>query len=82
MDYETVVNRDQPTSNDSIIATANNVSHNKGQHQKGNFNNYSQSSQYVEDKVVCQYCNKPGHVARNCFKIKGYPKRNGHKPVA
>jgi hypothetical protein len=30
--------------------------------------------------VTCQYCEKPGHIAKNCFEIRGYPKRH-RKPT-
>ncbi|MCI23568.1 hypothetical protein A2U01_0044749, partial [Trifolium medium] len=26
--------------------------------------------------VTCQYCEKPGHIAKNCFEIRGYPKKH------
>ena len=33
-------------------------------------------------RVICQYCEKPGHTAKICCKIHGYPPKSERKPAA
>ncbi|MCH99946.1 hypothetical protein A2U01_0020961, partial [Trifolium medium] len=80
MDFDMLLHREEPAMSDPPVVTANAASRFRGQqHQSrhnGNRTSHT-SAETNESQVVCQYCGKPGHIARNCFKIKGYPRRNG-----
>lgn len=83
MDFETIHHQADPLAVDNVIATANAATRIKNYHHKNN-NNRSPSStlRNGENKVVCQFCDKAGHTAKVCYRIKGFPKRNGPKPTA
>lgn len=85
VDFESFLHRDDNAATESIVVTANAVTRNKGQQRsRQNFSSSSSLSTALSSnhKVVCQFCEKPGHIARNCYKIKGYPNRNGYRPSA
>ncbi|PNX69574.1 hypothetical protein L195_g064495, partial [Trifolium pratense] len=33
-------------------------------------------------RIVCQYCEKPGHSAKVCYKLRGYPPGRNQTPTA
>ncbi|CAJ2644383.1 unnamed protein product [Trifolium pratense] len=83
MDFETLMMRDSSTSHESTVVTANAVTHSKNQNfSRGPNCKQSAGGQNYEKRVICQYCEKPGHSARVCYKIKGYPNRNQRRPAA
>jgi len=70
---------------DSLVVTANVTSRSCGEQHQPRYNGnctFHTAAKRNEPKVVCQYCNRPNHTTRNCFKIKGYPPRNGGRPQA
>ncbi|MCI39512.1 hypothetical protein A2U01_0060744, partial [Trifolium medium] len=85
MDFDMLLHREEPAMSDTLVVTANTASRSHGQQQQPRYNGHRTShasAETNESKVVCQYCGKPGHIARNCFKIKGYPRKNGGRPQA
>jgi hypothetical protein len=83
MDFETLMMRDSSTSHDSTVVTANAATHSKNQNfSRGPNRKQSAGGQKYEQRVICQYCEKPGHSAKVCYKIKGYPNRNQPRPAA
>ncbi|CAJ2654481.1 unnamed protein product [Trifolium pratense] len=82
MDFETIHHRADQHAID-VVTTANVVTRNKGQHYRNNNNrNSSPTPLNSDNKPVCQFCDKPGHSAKICYKIRGFPKRYGTKPTA
>jgi histone deacetylase 1/2 len=81
MDFETIHHRaDQHVD---VVATANAVTRNKGQQYRNNNNrNTSPIPPNSDNRPVCQFCDKPGHSAKVCYKIRGFPKRYGTKATA
>ena len=85
MDFDMLLHREEPAMSDSLVVTANAASRSRGQQHQPRYNGNRIShtaAERNEPKVVCQYCNRPNHTARNCFRIKGYPQRNGGRPQA
>lgn len=82
MDFETIHHQADPLAVDNVIATANATTRTKNYHHKNN-NNRSPSPtlRNGENTVVCQFCDKVGHTAKVCYRIKGFPKLNGPKPT-
>ncbi|GAU28736.1 hypothetical protein TSUD_372440 [Trifolium subterraneum] len=35
-----------------------------------------------DEQVTCQFCEKDGHIAKNCYQIRGFPKKQRGRPVA
>jgi len=82
MDFETIHNHVDQTVVDIVIATANDVVCYKGQQPRNNYNNNSNPpTSNGDNRVICQFCNKAGYTAKICYRIKGFPKRNGPKPT-
>ncbi|PNX83563.1 hypothetical protein L195_g039607, partial [Trifolium pratense] len=82
VDFETIHHRADQHAID-VVATANVVTRNKGQHYRNNNNrNSSPTPLNSDNRPVCQFCDKPGHSAKICYKIRGFPKRYGTKPTA
>ena len=89
-DFETYLHRDAPSSDITQIATANSVHKGKTNHFKAKpqssssgFSSFTQSTfPSSSKKVVCQFCKKPGHTAKVCYKIHGFPNKQGYKPYA
>lgn len=87
-DFENYLNREENNTSSPIMATANAAFKGKQPQQKrGNYhggsypNNGGSTSSGQPRRVTCQYCDKPNHTAKTCYKLHGYPKRpNG--PVA
>ncbi|MCI06736.1 hypothetical protein A2U01_0027796, partial [Trifolium medium] len=83
MDFETIHHQADPPAIDNVVATANAVTRNRSYQHKNNSNrSMSPTQQNGENKVVCQFCDKDGHTAKICYRIKGFPRRNGPKPTA
>ncbi|CAJ2660226.1 unnamed protein product [Trifolium pratense] len=83
MDFETLMRRDNSLANEPTVVTANAVTHNKNQNfSRGPNHKQSAGGQNYEKRIICQYCEKPGHSARVCYKIKGYPNRNQMRRAA
>ncbi|KAL3345208.1 hypothetical protein AABB24_024247 [Solanum stoloniferum] len=42
--------------------------------------NYSQTNPYNGNiyRVICDYCNRPGHIREKCYKLHGYPHTNNN----
>ncbi|KAK2426846.1 Copia polyprotein/retrotransposon [Trifolium repens] len=87
VDYETFLQRDQEPA---IIPTAQVAYRGKPTyHKKGSFHNHVNQSvnnrsnpQGHQTRVMCQYCDKPNHTAKVCYKLHGYPPKNGTRPAA
>jgi hypothetical protein len=81
MGFETIHHRaDQHVD---VVATANAVTRNEGQQYRNNTNrNTSLIPLNSDNRPVCQFCDKPGHSAKVCYKIRGFPKRYGTKATA
>jgi hypothetical protein len=83
MDFETLMRRDSPTTSEPTVVTANAVTHSKNQNfSRGPNRKQPTGGQNYEKRVICQYCEKPGHSAKVCYKIKGYPNRSQVRPTA
>ena len=90
IDYETYLNRDTASSDSTVIATANASQKARPSHFKFKQQNYSPNSHPFSTtlasssskRVVCQYCEKLGHIAKVCYKIHGYPNKQGVRPTA
>lgn len=64
---------------DPRVVTINATSRFHGHQYQSRYNGNdtsNSSAETSEARDVCQYYTKPNHIARNCFKIKGYPSRN------
>ncbi|XP_019457616.1 PREDICTED: uncharacterized protein LOC109358003 [Lupinus angustifolius] len=73
--------RENYNTSDTLVATANTVQrHRSQQRSKTQLSGRNFVSNTSDNQVVCQYCEKPGHIAKKCYKINGYPKRNGSHP--
>jgi hypothetical protein len=35
-----------------------------------------------DEQVTCQFCEKDGHIAKNCYKIRGFPRKQRGPPRA
>ncbi|GAU16981.1 hypothetical protein TSUD_37390 [Trifolium subterraneum] len=86
VDYETFLQRDQEPE---IIPTAQVAYRGKPTyHKKRSFHNHVNHSvnrsdpQSHQKRDIWQYCDKPGHTAKICYKLHGYSPRNGARPVA
>ena len=87
VDHETFLQRDQEPA---IIPTAQVAYRGKPTyHKKGSFHNHispsvnsKSDSQGQQKRVMCQFCDKPGHTAKECYKIHGYPFKNGVRSAA
>ncbi|XP_050909937.1 uncharacterized protein LOC127123798 [Lathyrus oleraceus] len=66
MDFETIHHRAAQEAAD-IVSTANVVTRNKADHYRNNNRDSSPTQRTGERKIVCQFCDKPGHVAKNCY---------------
>ncbi|CAA0833068.1 Unknown protein [Striga hermonthica] len=76
-DFDSYLQRDVPSSEPSSVITAHPTQKQRSfpgkqrGHPTSNDGNYGNSK-----RPVCQYCEKPGHTAKNCFKINP-PRRGG-----
>jgi len=85
MDFDMLLHREEPAMSDSLVVTANAASRSRSQQHQPRYNGNRTShtaAEKNEPKFFCKYCNRPNHTTRNCFKIKGYPQRNGGRPQA
>ncbi|CAJ2647831.1 unnamed protein product [Trifolium pratense] len=76
IDFEMFLQREERTSS-ALPVTANHVHRRNGQYPargRSHAQN-THSGNHTKTDVVCQYCGIPGHIARNCRKIRGYPKK-------
>jgi len=83
--FETNLKRDEISGDNaslSSIATANAAFKGKPSQLKRNNthsasfpNNGGSPSSGQSCRVICQYCDKPNHTAKVCYKLHGYPKR-------
>ncbi|KAI4300003.1 hypothetical protein L6164_033423 [Bauhinia variegata] len=63
MDFETLMHHDEPSGTDPILATAHAAS--RRHHQISFDNNSSMVNQQPKKKVICQFCEKPRHTAKD-----------------
>ncbi|XP_019417294.1 PREDICTED: uncharacterized protein LOC109328330 [Lupinus angustifolius] len=82
MDFETLLSRDNPQQSTHMIPTAHAATRSRGQQRyKPTHNAHTPSTFHNSiQQVVCQFCERPGHSAKKCYKIHGYPKRQGTRP--
>nr|KYP46384.1 Retrovirus-related Pol polyprotein from transposon TNT 1-94 [Cajanus cajan] len=88
-DAENYHKRDDNTNDLQLVATAHAAQKSKHTYNKNSspqnhgssFNNYRSTSLGFSRKIFCQYCDKPSHTAKVCYKLHGYPKRN-NEPAA
>ncbi|CAL0317052.1 unnamed protein product [Lupinus luteus] len=78
MDFESILHRDNNT--EPLVATANTALRNRGQPRYRSPHHEQQVSSIPNSKLVCQYCEKPGHIVKKCYKINGYPRKYGSRP--
>lgn len=81
-DFENYLNREENNTSPPIIATANAAFKGKPNNFKrgtasgpSNPNSFRSASPANPHKIICQYCDKPNHSAKVCYKLHGYPKR-------
>lgn len=82
-DFESYLKRDTPVQETPLIATANTAHkgkqfYNKTPKQYHNNTMSRSTSPGFSRRVVCQFCDKPGHTAKVCYKLHGYPPK--HQP--
>ena len=89
-DYESYLAHDAANSQSSVIATTNAAQKARHSNQKYKQQSYTPSSPTFSSppapssskRVICQFCEKPGHTAKVCYKIHGYPNKSQFKPTA
>ena len=80
-DFENYLKRDASVQETPLIATANTTHkgkqfYNKTPKQYHNHTMPRSTSSGFSKRVVCQFCDKPGHTAKVCYKLHGYPPKN------
>ncbi|XP_019414569.1 PREDICTED: uncharacterized protein LOC109326332 [Lupinus angustifolius] len=82
MDFETLLSCDNPQQSTPPIPTAHAATRSRGQQRYKPTHNAPTPSTFHNSiqQVVCQFCERPGHSAKKCYKIHGYPKRQGTRP--
>ncbi|XP_019420695.1 PREDICTED: uncharacterized protein LOC109330879 [Lupinus angustifolius] len=82
MDFETILSRDNHQQSTPLIPTTHAATRFRGQKRyKPTYNVPTPSTLHNSiQQVVCQFCERPGHSAKKCYKIHGYPKRHGTRP--
>ncbi|XP_019446253.1 PREDICTED: uncharacterized protein LOC109349733 [Lupinus angustifolius] len=82
MDFETILSRDNQHQSSPLVPTTNAATRFRGKPQyKPQFNAPTISITHNLDKqVIFQFCERPGHSAKRCYKINGYPKKHGPRP--
>ncbi|XP_019460073.1 PREDICTED: uncharacterized protein LOC109359833 [Lupinus angustifolius] len=78
MDFESILHRD--INNEPLVATANAAMRNRGQPHYRSPHHDQQLSSPPHSKLVFQYYEEPGHSAKKCYKIHGYPRKYAPKP--
>lgn len=78
-DYESFLKKEEEISNTLIptanFATRSNTSTEKPKQVFQQSRNYNGQQRKPSSKIICQFCEKPGHSAKQCFKIK--PRKSG-----
>ncbi|XP_019423089.1 PREDICTED: uncharacterized protein LOC109332565 [Lupinus angustifolius] len=77
--FESILHRD--INNEPLVATANAALRNRGQPRYRSPHHDQQLSSPPHSKLLCQYCEKPGHNAKKCYKIHGYPMKSAPRPL-
>ncbi|XP_019451867.1 PREDICTED: uncharacterized protein LOC109353969 [Lupinus angustifolius] len=79
MDFETILSRDTIHNSNHVVPIANAATRFRGKPMyKSQFNAPTPTRNNNSDKqVICQLCERPGHSAKRCYKINGYPKKHG-----
>ncbi|GAU46239.1 hypothetical protein TSUD_280660 [Trifolium subterraneum] len=86
-DFENYLKREETMNeNTSLppIATSNAAFKGKPYNKNRGPSNYKSvrpTSPNLSCRDICQYCDKPGHTAKICYKLRGYPKRQNN-PMA
>ncbi|XP_019429876.1 PREDICTED: uncharacterized protein LOC109337366 [Lupinus angustifolius] len=80
MDFESILQRDINTNFDTMVATENATLCNRGQPRYRSHLHEQTIAHTTHSKLVCQYCERPGHSAKKCYKIDGYPRKSGPRP--
>ena len=80
LDFENYLKRDNSNTDLQVPATAHAAYKGKQPYSKksssGSFSTSGRSnSPNSSRRIICQYCEKPGHTAKVCYKIHGYPKK-------
>ncbi|CAA0838968.1 Unknown protein [Striga hermonthica] len=76
-DFDSYLQRDVPSSEPSLVITAHTTQKQRSFPRKQRGHPTSNDGNYGNSKrPVCQYCEKPGHTAKTCFKINP-PRRGG-----
>ncbi|GAU12602.1 hypothetical protein TSUD_132120 [Trifolium subterraneum] len=87
VDYENFLQRD---SEPTLISTAHVAYRGKtGPHKKSytyhrgtSSSNHRSTSPGHNKKTICQFCDIPGHSAKVCYKLHGYPSKRHSRPSA
>jgi len=81
VDFEMYLQREERLST-NIPVTANVVQHHQHDQGRGYFSHGRQHNHHVSSSnkkstnlITYQYCEKPGHSTKHCYKIHGYPKK-------
>ncbi|PNX80561.1 hypothetical protein L195_g036565 [Trifolium pratense] len=80
-DFENYLKRDETVQETPLLATANTAYKGKQSYNRTGKQAYNQSGS-PSRRIVCQYCEKPGHSAKVCYKLRGYPPRRNQTPTA
>lgn len=77
-DFESYLSREETVQQTSLIATANTAHKGKQFYNRTGKQFHSQAmprstSPGPSRRVVCQFCDKPGHTAKVCYKLHGHP---------
>ncbi|XP_019414590.1 PREDICTED: uncharacterized protein LOC109326355 [Lupinus angustifolius] len=82
MDFETILSRDNQHQSRPLVPTENATTRSRGQQRyKPQFNAPTPSITHNSDKqVICQFCERPSHSAKICYKINVYLKKHGPRP--
>lgn len=83
-DFEGYLKRHETLQETTHIATANVAHKGKQSYQRnGKPDHYQTMPRSTSPRrVMCQYCDKPGHTAKVCYKLHGYPSKRTTPPAA
>lgn len=79
-DFESYLKRDEIVQETPLIATANSAHKGKQFYNKTRPTPRPTSPGSTARRVVCQFCDKPNHTAKVCYKLHGHPSRRNQPP--
>lgn len=82
-DFENYLKRDETPQDAPIIATAHAAHRGKPFKQAPYHSSNNRSiSPGSSKRVICQFCDKPNHTAKVCYKLHGHPSKRSNMPAA